>query len=187
MRTRALLVALLALTASAGCFGRGADEPHGPPAGTTPLATATPEPAPATPTDATPTNATPTAPAPATPAPEPLPRKVIYNATFDFTQGDPTGQSPKVEASQPVPAGYGNVTVNVTITRGGAAPTPLPISGAVNSPMVRVLDPAGMEVLAEGMEGAARNETFAAGQGSWTIRFEGAGTLRAMVVLTASA
>lgn len=175
MRSRALLVVLVALTTVAGCFGGDAEE--------SPPSTTTPE---ATPTVSTP-EATPTAePTPApTPPPPPAP-KVVYNKTFDFAQGDATGQSPNTESSEAVPEEYGNVTVNLTIARSGSAPTPIPVSGTVNSPMVRIVDPAGNEVIAEGAEGTAVNATFPTTAGAWTIHYEGAGTLTATVVLTAT-
>ena len=184
MRTRAALLALLTTALLAGCLG-GGDEPGTTttPAITSPVAT-TPE-ATTPPATSTPATTTPSGPTP--PPAEPLPPKVIYERVFEFTQGDATGQSPKVETSQATPQGYANVTVNVTIERGGSAPTPLPVSGTLNSPMVRILDPEGIEVFAEGEEGAAHNATYPAKAGAWTIRFEGAGTLRASVKLTAVA
>jgi hypothetical protein len=179
MRPRAIVVVLVALAATAGCLGGGDDET--PPTASTP-ATTTPEVSPPVTTpDATPE------PKPEPTPPSPPAPKVIYNKTFDFTQGDATGQSPKIETSQAVPEEYVNVTVNLTIVRSGSAPTPLPVSGTVNSPMVRILDAEGAEVLAEGEEGAMVNATFPTTAGAWTIRFEGAGTLSATVVLTATA
>lgn len=185
MRPRALMLVLVAMLATAGCFGNGEDAD--PPASTTPVGTPdTTPPSVTTPETTTPAPTEPTPP-PAPPSPPaPLPPKVIYNKSFDFAQGDATGQSPKVETSQAVAKGYGNVTVNVTLERGSAAPTPLPVSGAVNSPRVRVLDPTGTEVLVvEEEEGAAELRSFPTTEGAWTVRYEGAGTLRALVTLTA--
>ena len=181
MRTRALVLALVAIAATAGCFGGDADE-GAPPATSPPASTPEPTP-PATTPEATP----PTEPTPAPTPPAPPAPKVIYNKTFEFAQGDATGQSPKVESSQAVTKEHGNVTVNLTIERSGSAPTPLPVSGTVNSPMVRILDASGAEVVAEGEEGASIHATFPTSAGAWTIRYEGAGTLRATVVLTAVA
>lgn len=177
MRPRALLLPLVLLSALAGCFGGDGDDD--PPAMTSPVAT-TPEPTATTPVS-TPT----TTPEPPTTPTEPLPPKVIYEKVFEFTQGDATGQSPKVETSQAVPEGYGNVTVNLTLERAGTAPTPLPVSGTLNSPMVRILDANDTEVVAEGEEGANVNATFPTVPGTWTVRYEGAGTLKATVKLTA--
>lgn len=179
MRLRVVLLTLVLLSALAGCFG--GDDNDTPPTVTTPVATS-PEPTVTTPV-ATPATTPEVTPAP-TPA-APLPPKVIYEKVFEFTQGDATGQSPKVETSQAVPEGYANVTVNLTLERASTAPTTLPVSGTVNSPMVRILDANATEVVAEGEEGAAVNATFPSTQGAWTIRFEGAGTLKATVKLTA--
>lgn len=176
MRPRVALLSLALLFALTGCFG----DDDAPPATTTPVAT-TPEPTPTTPV-ATPPATTPE------PTPEPaapLPPTVVYEKVFEFTQGDATGQSPKIETSQAIPEGYANVTVNLTLERASAAPTPLPVSGTLNSPMVRILDANNTEVLAEGEEGANVNATFPTAPGKWTIRFEGAGTLKATVKLTA--
>lgn len=178
MRLRVALLSLALLFALAGCFG----DDDAPPVTTTPVAT-TPETTPSTPA-ATPPATTPET----TPTPEPsapLPPTVIYEKVFEFTQGDATGQSPKIETSQAVPEGYANVTVNLTLERAGAAPTPLPVSGTLNSPMVRILDANNTEVVAEGEEGASVNATFPTGAGKWTVRFEGAGTLKATLKLTA--
>lgn len=174
MRARSALVALVVLATLAGCTGDG--DPSTTPTAT-PTATPSPEPTP-----------TPTATPEVTPSPqpEPQPRKMVLNQTFDFsTEGDPTGQSPKTRTSDAVPAGYGSVVVNITIVRTNTAPTTLPVSGTINSPKVRVLDPNGEEKLAESTEGAVRSETFPATPGVWTVRFEGAGTLKATVTLTA--
>lgn len=139
----------------------------------------------------TPTAASPEPTATPAPTPEPTPRtplapKVVFEQTFDFaSEGDPTGQDPRIRTSERVAEEYANFTINVTIVRSSAAPTGLPVSGTINSPTVRVLDPDGVEVLVETREGAAREETVPAVPGVWTVRFEGAGTLKATVTLTA--
>lgn len=180
MRARSALVALLVLASLAGCTGDG--DPSTTPT-TSPSATPSPTPTPSVEPSPTPTATPEVSP---TPVPEPQPRKIVLNQTFDFsTEGDPTGQSPKTRTSDAVPAGYGSVLVNITIVRTNTAPTTLPVSGTINSPKVRVLDPNGEEKIAESTEGAVRSESFPATPGAWTVRFEGAGTLKATVTLTA--
>lgn len=182
MRLPRLAFALLVAAIVAGCAGGGGGAVDPTPA--TP--SATPDAPTATTPEATPA-VTPDEPSVPSGSPIPPPPRTVYNKTFDFsTQGDPTGQSPKTETSQNVGAEYTVLVVNVTIVRSSAAPTQLPISGTVNSPMVRVLDPEGQEILHESAEGAARTETVPAKSGTYTVRFEGAGTLKATVVLTAT-
>lgn len=178
---RALLVLAVA-AALAGCFG---GEETTPPTTTTPVATS-PEPTPTTPVETTPE---PTPTTPTTPTPEePLPTKTVANVTFDFaSEGDATGQSPKTRQTDPVPAEYANVTANVTLTRTSTAPTSLPGSVTLNSPTVRVLDPTGKEVLVVSEEGVPTAITVPAVAGAWTLRFEGAGTVRATVQVLAHA
>lgn len=186
MRLPTFLTALVLLAATAGCLG--GDDGDDPPATTTPVTTPTTS----TPASPTPTTTTPSAttPEPTTPSPTPvtppLPPKVIANQTFDFgTEGDPTGQAPKTKATDAVPEGYTRLVINVTLTRTSTGPTTLPISGAVNTPTVRVLDPEGKEVLAESKESAPRSENVTALPGAWSVKYEGSGTVKATVLITA--
>lgn len=176
---RALLVLALA-AALAGCFGDDESTPT-PPTTTTPAATS-PEPTPTSPVVTSPE------PTPATPAPAPVAPKTLANVTFDFaSEGDATGQSPKTRQTDAVPAGYANVTANVTLVRSGTAPTALPGSVTVNSPTVRVLDAKGAEVLVASKEGETVAVTLPAVPGQYTLRFEGAGTMKATVLVVAHA
>lgn len=185
---RLLATALLALALlSAGCLGVGGDEE--PPTPTTATPTPTPEASP-TPSATAPVNATPATPtSPTAPtAPAPVAPKVVANQSFDFTtEGDPTGQSPKTKATDAVPAGYGNLTVNVTFTRASTGPTTLPVSGSVNAPRITLLDPDGNEVVSAVEADSPFSQVVPAKPGAWSVRYEGAGTLRASVVVTATA
>lgn len=183
MRPWALIALLLAASAFGGCFG--GDERAQP----TPPVTMTPEPTPTTPSPppATTPSATPTATPEPTPTPPPaLPPKVVANQTFDFsTEGDPSGQSPKTRTTDRVPEEYATILVNVTLMRASAAPTPLPVSGTLNAPTVRVIAPDGTEVVLVNEEGTTLSESVPAQTGTWTVRYEGAGTMRASVLMTA--
>ena len=172
MRSWGLWVWALALGASAGCI---ADDP---PSAATPTPTS-PEPSPATP-GVTPK---PTVPSP---TPAPPPPETVYNRSFDFsTEGDPTGRTPRVETTEPVSEEHAQVRVNVSLVRSSAAPTSLPVSGTIGAPKVVVLDPDGAEVLAVSAEGETREETLPAKAGEYSVRYEGAGTLRATVLIAA--
>lgn len=191
MRLLTVLAALAVALASAGCFGGNGDEPpaNGTPTGTTPAVSPTPEATPTVETNATPTTPT-TEPTPATPTtPAPPAPKVVANQSFDFaSEGDPTGTAPKTKATDAVPAGYGNLTVNITFTRTSTGPTTLPVSGSLNTPTIRLIDPNGVEVLS-GTEAAppAPGTVVPAVPGAWTVKYEGSGTVKATVVLTATA
>lgn len=179
MRSRALFFALVLVLAAGGCLGGGD------PAQVTPTLT----PSPALPPAPTPSPTPPATPEPTVPSgtPVPPPPREVYNRSFDFsTEGDATGQAPKAESSESVGEEHTLIVVNVTLERSSAAPTPLPVSGTISSPKVRVLDPEGQEIFVESREGAARVESFPAKVGAYAIRYEGAGTLRAIVVLTAT-
>jgi hypothetical protein len=170
---RALLVAAMLLLAS-GCLGGSA-----PPAPTPSPGTPSVEPTPSPPTGE------PTPPAPTEEPPAPMPPKVIADQSFDFnTEGDATGQSVKTKPTDAVPDGYGNVTVNVTIVRATAAPATLPVTGAVNTPSVRVVASNGTEVAFQRDEGAL-SKSVPGIAGAWRVEYGGAGTMRATVVITA--
>lgn len=170
---------VLAVVLLAGCLGEEAPAP------------------PASPTPATPSEPT---PAPVTPAPEPTPEptvpsgtppppppRVVFERTFDFsTEGDPTGQDPESFDSQNVGEEYSRISANVTFARTSTGPTQLPVSGTVHATRVRIFDPEGEEILQASSETPSKVETFPSKIGAYTVRFEGAGTFRATVVLTAS-
>lgn len=193
MRPLAPLLALLVLAATAGCFGGDERRESTAPPADDPAEPAPQETAPGAPpeADAPPaggeTSQAPAAPAPA-PAPAPVtPAKKIYDSSFDFaSQGDPTGQNPKSAKTTPVLAGHQAIMVNLTLERSSSAPAALPVSGTLNSPMVRIFDPQGNEVLALAAEGTTRHQVPAV-PGEWTIRYEGAGTLRATLLMMAVA
>ena len=193
------VLALLVLAATSGCVGGGsgsaADDngADGAPAGPAPPpADADGAGAPETPT--TPPTSPPASEPTGQPAPEPAPEpapdagaspKVVYDATFDFaSQGDATGQSPKSAQTNPVAAAHAFLSIDLTLERSSATPAAVPVSGTLNSPTVRLLDPQGVEVLAVSEEGVTRQQVPAV-PGEWTVRYEGAGTLRATLVLTA--
>lgn len=190
MRPLASLILVLALVATSGCFGGGDGgdaESNGTPTttpGPTPtLSTpaATPEATPSTPEAGTPSPTPPTQP----PAPAAPPRKEIYNATFDFaSQGDATGQSPKTQQTTSPEAGHTVVFVNITLARSSPTPGTIPVSGTLNSPAVRILKPDGTEAFVATEEGVAQAQVEAV-PGTWSVRYEGAGTLRAAVSLVA--
>lgn len=185
MRLLAPLLALLVVAAAAGCTGGGEDDDTTPPTASSPAVT-TPAVTPTEPTPSPSVTPEPT-PEPTPPAPEGPAKKEVYNATFDFaSQGDPTGQSPKTQKSTAVLEGHKTLFVNVTLARSSSTPTPLPVSGTLNSPAVRILDPQGTEVVAITTEGTHSGQ-FPAVPGEWSIRYEGAGTLQATVTLTAVA
>lgn len=175
MRLLGLLVAALAL---AGCSEPATPTP-------TPFATPTPT-APPEPTPSP--EPTPPPPEP-TPTPEPPPApppRVVANQSFDFnTEGDPTGRSPRERPTDRVPEGYATIVVNVTLQRASAAPTQLPVSGSINAPMVRVFASDGTEVVLVSEEGTTESRTIPATVGPLLVRYEGSGTMRANVLITA--
>lgn len=178
---RGWTVALALLLAAPGCLGGGAPA--------TPTPDPTPTPGPATPPSPSPSPTPSPSPEPTVPSGSPVPPqpKVVYERTFDFsTEGDVTGKSPKTYASEPVGEEFTLLTVNLSIVRSSAAPTGLPVSGTINSPVVRIFDPSGEEILAASEEGTAEEFTLPAKVGTYTVRHEGAGTLEATVRLTAS-
>ncbi|HUR70257.1 MAG TPA: hypothetical protein VM370_13515 [Candidatus Thermoplasmatota archaeon] len=171
MRAAALLLAALLV---AGCARDG-------PAPPSPTATSQGEPPTSSLSPVEP-------PSPSPPTTEALPPKVVANQTFDFnTEGDPTGRSPKERATEPVPQGYARVLVNVSLLRASVSPATLPVSGSVQQPKVRVVAANGTEVLVVDKEGAAESRELPALPGAWTVRYEGAGTMRASVLITAYA
>lgn len=175
---RGLALTLIVALALTGCAGDPA----------TPTATPTPT-LPPTPSPTAVPSPTPDAtPSPASPTPAPIPPRVVADQTFDFnTEGDPTGQSPRTRPTSHVPPEYETLVVNVTLERASAAPTQLPVSGSVNAPTVRVLAPDGTEVLVVDEEGAQESLSVPAIEGAWSVRYEGAGTMRARVLITAHA
>lgn len=115
-----------------------------------------------------------------------LPPKTIADQAFDFgTEGDPTGRDPRVRPTDRVPEGYAALVVNVSLQRASAAPTHLPVSGSLHAPTVRVLAPGGQEVLVVDEEGAVESLRTPAVVGVWSVQYEGAGTMRATVLITA--
>lgn len=176
-----LLVVLLALVT--GC----ADDSDTPPTATGPT-NSSPAPAPeptAEPTPEPTAEPTPT-PEPTPPTAAPPAPVVVLDETFDFSRdGDATGQSPKATKTKAVPEGYATVLLNVSLERANPAPTALPVSGSVNQPKIHVFAPDGTEVLLIETEGQAESKSVPAQQGAWTVRYDGAGTMRAIVTLTA--
>lgn len=163
----------------AGCAGNGGGS-------VTPTPTPTPDPT----VEPTPTPDPSPSPTPtASPSPQPIeppPPDVVFDETFDFSRdGDPTGQSPKTRTSEAVSAIYATVEANVTLERASPAPTTLPVSGSLNQPTVRVIAPDGTEILVVSEEGKSELATVPAQPGAWTVRFEGSGTMRAIVRITA--
>lgn len=188
MRAPTWVLVLALMLATAGCLGSSDGGSPTLPATSPSPVTDEPGPTP-TPPSAEPTPPTPSPePTPATPTPPPLPPKVITNQSFDFnTEGDPTGQSPKTKPTDAVPEGYATLHVNISIVRASPAPTGLPVSGSLNTPSVHVLDPSGNEVLVVKDGDAPTSTRIPAVKGTWTIRYQGSGTARASVSITATA
>lgn len=178
-----LLTALILV--SAGCLGFGDDdEPPttttgtSPTPGPSPTPTATPTTTP-TGTPTTPTNTTPTATPTPTPTPTPpKPPKEVLNFTYDFAQGDATGQSPQVETFT-VDAGYANLTINLTVVARDIIGNPIGIGTGAE---VALLDPTGEEVMTWEADAEAVVEgTTAAIAGEWSVEFRGAASTTATI------
>lgn len=180
-RVRAL-VGLLVLVLASGCVR---DEPSSP----SPASPTSEEPTPSSPTPTPTPEPSPPTPEPTVPSGSPVPPqpRVVFERTFDFsTEGDPTGQGPKSFTSDEVGEEFGRIEVNVTFERASAGPATLPVAGSVSDPTVRVFDPDGEEVMSSSSGSGPREGSFPSKVGTYTVRFEGAGTFKASVVLTAS-
>ena len=169
------VLSFLLLAASMALAGCASDEPD-PPAGTTPSGTT---PAGTTPATSTPPASTPATSTPPSPTPTAQP-KVVYNGTHDFAGPPAAPNAPPKTENFTVDAGYARLQVRIVYS-GASGP-----AGDINlnaGSKVRVLDPAGDEVLACTGD-TCEEEITPATAGDWNVEYTGTGTQRVSVTVT---